>query len=82
MTVAAKLYQLISTLTEAELNSVLDFAEFLQQKHHITPPVQEFTVPSSTKKHSILELQGLLQTDQPAPTDQDIKAILAERLEQ
>jgi len=37
MTAAKKLYQLIQTLPESQINEVLHFAEFLQQKQLTTP---------------------------------------------
>jgi hypothetical protein len=46
MTAAEKLYQLIQTLPENEINEVLNFAEFIYQKH--LPIAHPQAIPSGT----------------------------------
>lgn len=85
MTAAEKLHQLIQTLPENQINEVLNFAEFLHQKHRSTKP---HAAPPGTltglrgiakRSNSIEKMRGLLETDQPAPTDQEIADMLDER---
>ncbi len=85
MTAAEKLYQLIQTLSENQINEVLQFAEFLQQKQH-TPPQQAILPGTLTglrgiakRADAIHRMRGLLKTDQPAPTDQEVTTMLEER---
>jgi hypothetical protein len=84
MTAAEKLYQLIQTLPESQINEVLHFAEFLQQKQ-LSPPQ---AIPPGTltglrgiakRTDAIQKMRGLLKTDQPAPTDRDVSNMLEER---
>jgi len=72
MTAAEKLHQLIQTLPEEQITEVLHFAESLHQRPHTAPPNR---IPSGT----LTNLRGLLKTDQPAPTDQDVDRLLQER---
>jgi hypothetical protein len=84
MTAAEKLYQLIQTLPESQTNEILKFAEFLQQKQ-LSPPQ---AIPPGTltglrgianRADAIQKMRGLLKTDQPAPTDQEVASLLEER---
>jgi hypothetical protein len=83
MTAAEKLHQLIQVLPEEQINEVLNFAEFLQQKQ-LSPPQ---SIPPSTltglrsiaKQTAIQNMRGLLKAEQPAPTDRDIADMLEER---
>ncbi len=86
MTAAEKLYQLIQTLPEDQINEVLHFAEFLHQKQLPSPQTQ--VVPPGTltglrgiaqRANAIQKMRGLLKTDQPAPTNQDVAGMLEER---
>ncbi|NET40098.1 MAG: DUF2281 domain-containing protein [Cyanothece sp. SIO1E1] len=86
MTAAEKLYQLVQTFSENQINEVLHFAEFLQQKQLTISNTQ--TVPPGTltglrgtakRADAIQKMRGLLKTDQPAPSDQDVAAMLEER---
>ncbi|MEX0270945.1 DUF2281 domain-containing protein [Leptolyngbyaceae cyanobacterium UHCC 1019] len=85
MTAAEKLYQLIQALPENQINEVLHFAEFLHQKQFTSP---QQAIPSDTltglrgiakRADAIQKMRGLLKTDQPAPTDQDVADMLEER---
>jgi hypothetical protein len=83
MTAAEKLHQLIQVLPEEQINEVLNFAEFLQQKQ-LSPPQ---SIPPGTltglrgiaKQTAIQNMRGLLKTEQPAPTDQEVADLLEER---
>jgi Protein of unknown function (DUF2281) len=83
MTAADKLYQLIQTLPENQINEVLNFAEFLHQNQLTTP--QQAIPPGTltglrgiaTRADAIQKMRGLLKTDQPAPTDQDVADMLS-----
>ena len=85
MTATEKLHQLIQTLPENQINEVLHFVEFLQQKQ-LSPPQ---AIPPGTltglrgiaagRANAIQRMRGLLKTDQPALTDQDVAAMLEER---
>lgn len=86
MTTAEQLDRLLKTLPEAQLTEVLHFAQFLQHKHpnpQPTPPSippGTLTSPHSTTQRAtaIQRMQGLLKTDQPAPTDEEVEAMLEE----
>lgn len=79
MTTAEQLDRLLKTLPEAQLTEVLHFAQFLQHKHPSIPP-GTLTSPHSTTQRAtaIQRMQGLLKTDQPAPTDEEVEAMLEE----
>lgn len=91
MTAAEKLHQLIQTLPEDQINEVLHFAEFLHQKQLTAtqpkavpsddPPDDPLpNLQSNTKRaHAIQQMRGLLKTDQPAPTDQEVATLLEQR---
>jgi Protein of unknown function (DUF2281) len=87
MTAAEKLYKLIQTLPENQINEVLNFAEFLHQKQ-LAPPQPTTAIPSGTliglrgianRADAIQKMRGLLKIDRPAPTDRDVAAMLEER---
>ena len=87
MTAAERLYQLIQTLPEDQITEVLHFAEFLHQKQ-LTPVVPAPAIPPGTltglrgiakRADAIQKMRGLLKTDQPAPTDEEVEAMLEER---
>ena len=67
MTAAEKLYQLIQTLPEEQITEVLHFAESLDQKPPAAPPKR---IPPGTLNN----LRGLLKTNQPSPTDEELQA--------
>ncbi len=109
MATAEKLQQLIQSLPEAQIQEVLHFAEFLQQKHlrasppRVLPPgtltgllgvarwsgaassdedlKAEYTDQQAIAERAaaIRQMRGLLKTDQPAPTDQEVAAMLEAR---
>lgn len=54
MTAAEKLYQLIQTLPENQINEVLNFAEFLRQKQLTTP--QSNTIPRDIASAQVQQL--------------------------
>jgi hypothetical protein len=68
MTAAEKLYQLIQTFPENQINEVLNFAEFLHQKQ-ITPS-QHRVIPPST----LTGLRGIAKFSGPAPSDRELQA--------
>lgn len=68
MTAAERLYQLIQTLPEEQLNEVLHFAEFLQQKKFTPPPLQ--VIPPGT----LTELRGIAKPSEAAPSDDELQA--------
>lgn len=67
MTAAERLHQLIQTLPEEQIAEILHFAESLDQKPLVAPPKR---IPSGT----LTNLRGLLKTDQPAPSDEELQA--------
>jgi Protein of unknown function (DUF2281) len=74
MTAAEKLYQLIQTLPDNQINEVLNFAEFIHQKQHITPQ----TIPLGT----LTGLRGIAKRPGAAPSDDDLKAEYTDYLTQ
>jgi len=76
MTAAEKLYQLIQTLPEEQINEVLHFAEFLYQKQLIPP--QTHAIPPGT----LTGLRGIAKHPEPAPTDQELQADYTDYLTQ
>ncbi|OKH17577.1 DUF2281 domain-containing protein [[Limnothrix rosea] IAM M-220] len=78
MTTAEKLYQLIPSLTDAQLSEVLDFAEFL---HHKKSQNNHSKTPTTEIADAIETMAGLLRTDQSAPTDEEVALMLENRRE-
>lgn len=76
MTAAERLYQLIQTLPENQINEVLNFAEFLHQKQLTTP--QPTTVPPGT----LTGLRGIAKRLGPAPSDRELQAEYTDYLTQ
>ncbi|NJP10317.1 MAG: DUF2281 domain-containing protein [Leptolyngbyaceae cyanobacterium RU_5_1] len=83
MTAAERLYQLIQTFPESQITQVLHFAEFLHQKQ--LSLAQPKAIPLGTltglrdiakRADAIQKMRGLLKTDQPVPTDQEVVAML------
>jgi hypothetical protein len=74
MTAAEKLYQLIQTLPENQINEVLNFAEFIHQKK-LTPPQ---AIPLGT----LTGLRGIAKRQGTAPSDDDLKAEYTDYLTQ
>jgi hypothetical protein len=66
MTAAEKLYQLIQTLPESQINEVLHFAEFLHQKQLSPPPA----MPPGT----LTGLRGIAKPPGTAPSDDELQA--------
>lgn len=85
MAAAEELYQLIQTLPEDQITEVLHFAEFLKQKHlaTTTPAIPPGTLTGlrgiARRAEAVQKMRGLLKTDRPAPTDQEVEAMLEER---
>ncbi|WP_199247981.1 DUF2281 domain-containing protein [[Phormidium] sp. ETS-05] len=75
MTAAEKLYQLLQTLPESQINEVLHFAEFLQQKQLISP---QQVIPSGT----LTGLRGIAKRPAPAPSDGELQAEYTDYLSQ
>jgi len=76
MTAAEKLYQLIQTLPEDQINEVLHFAEFLHQKQLLSPQPQ--VVPPGT----LTGLRGIAKQSEPAPSDQELQTDYTDYLTQ
>jgi hypothetical protein len=67
MTAAEKLYQLIQTLPESQINEILHFAEFLQQKQLTT---RQQAIPSGT----LTGLRGIAKRSGSAPSNDELQA--------
>ncbi|MDB9496033.1 DUF2281 domain-containing protein [Spirulina major CS-329] len=65
MTAAEKLYQLIQTLPESQINEILHFAQFLQHKHPSPPPA----IPPGT----LTGLRGIAKHPGIAPSDDELQ---------
>ncbi|MEA5421228.1 DUF2281 domain-containing protein [Spirulina sp. CCNP1310] len=65
MTAAEKLYQLIQTLPESQINEILHFAQFLQQKQPSPPPA----IPPGT----LTGLRGIAKHPGTAPSDDELQ---------
>jgi hypothetical protein len=76
MTAAERLYQLIQTLPENQINEVLNFAEFLHQKQFTTP--QPTAIPLST----LTGLRGITKRLGPAPSDRKLQTEYTDYLAQ
>jgi Protein of unknown function (DUF2281) len=74
MTAAEKLYQLIQTLPENQINEVLNFAEFLHQKQ----PSPTQAIPPGT----LTGLRGIAKRPGTAPNDDDLQAEYTDYLTQ
>ena len=68
MTAAEKLYQLIQTLPEDQINLILQFAEFVHQTQRTTTPPQ--AIPPGT----LTGLRGIAKHPHPDPSDQELQA--------
>ncbi|MEL6903654.1 MAG: DUF2281 domain-containing protein [Cyanobacteria bacterium J06606_4] len=77
MTATEKLHQLIQSLPEQQVAEILNFAEFLQYKQQATSPIPSNT--TTDKPAAIQAMRGILKTQQPALTDQDVAKLLKER---
>ncbi len=74
MTAAEKLYQLIQTLPENQIQEVLDFAEFIQQKQLSSiQPILSGTLTG---------LRGIAKRPEPAPSDDELQAEYTDYLTQ
>jgi hypothetical protein len=65
MTATEKLYQLIPTLPENQINEILDFAESLQQKQISTSQA----IPPGT----LTGLRGIAKPSGPVPSDSELQ---------
>lgn len=74
MTAAEKLYQLIQTLPESQINEVLHFAEFLQQKQLSPPPA----IPPGI----LTGLWGIAKRPGTAPSNDELQAEYTDYLTQ
>jgi hypothetical protein len=74
MTAAEKLYQLIQTLPESQIDEILNFAEFLHQKQ-LSPPQ---AIPPGT----LTGLRGIAKRHTPAPSDDELQAEYTDYLTQ
>jgi Protein of unknown function (DUF2281) len=69
MTAAEKLYQLIQTLPESQINEVLHFAESLHQKQLTSPPHQPIPPGTLTGLRGIAKQSGATQSDRELQAD-------------
>ncbi|GAP96123.1 DUF2281 domain-containing protein [Leptolyngbya sp. NIES-2104] len=76
MTAAEKLYQLIQTLPENQINEILNFAEAFHQKQP-TPP-QPRAIPPGT----LTGLRGIVKRSGAAPSNDDLQAEYTDYLTQ
>ncbi|KGF71393.1 hypothetical protein DO97_20770 [Neosynechococcus sphagnicola sy1] len=76
MKAAEKLYQLIQILPESQINEVLHFAEFLQQKQ-LTP-----TPPPAISPGTLTGLRGIAKRPKATPSDSELQAEYADYLTQ
>lgn len=85
MTAAERLYQLLQTLPDSQINEVLNFAEFLHQKQLSSSQSLDTPLDVPTPHWSIAgrgaieQMRGLLKTEEPAPTDQEVVHMLKKR---
>lgn len=75
MTTAEKLYQVIQTLPEHQINELLNFAEFLHQKYSLTP---HQAIPPGT----LTGLRGIAKRHGPAKSDTKLKSEYTDYLTQ
>lgn len=75
MTAAERLYQLIQTFPESQINEVLHFAEFLQQKQLATP---QKAIPPGT----LTGLRGIAKHSGSAPSDEELQTEYTDYLTQ
>lgn len=75
MTATERLYQLIQTFPESQINEVLNFAEFLQQKQLTTP---QQAIPPGT----LTGLRGIAKRSGAAPNDDDLQTEYTDYLTQ
>lgn len=85
MTAAEKLHQLIQTLPERQVDEVLQFAEFIQQRHAAPPgPIPPGTITGllgiAARTETVQKMGGTPATDQPPPTDQELREAYTDHL--
>jgi len=66
MTAAERLYQVLQTLPDSQINEVLNFAEFLQQK--------QLSPPQAILPGTLTRLRGIAKRPGPAPSDDELQA--------
>lgn len=76
MTAAEKLYELIKSLPESQVNEVLNFAEFLHQKQ-LNSPQSQAILPGT-----LTGLQGIAKRPEAAPSDHELQAEYTDYLTQ
>jgi hypothetical protein len=76
MTAAEKLYQLLQTFPENQIEEVLNFAEFLHQKYPATLPPK--TIPPGT----LTGLRGIAKRPGLAKSDDELQAEYTDYLTQ
>jgi hypothetical protein len=74
MTATEKLYQIIQTLPENQINEVLNFAEFLHQK--------KLTTPEAIPPGTLTGLRGIAKRSGTAPSDRELQAEYTDHLTQ
>ena len=76
MTAVEKLYQLVQTLSENQVNEVLNFVEFLHHKQRIVSQPQ--IIPPGT----LTGLRGIAKRSGSAPSDDELQADYTDYLTQ
>jgi hypothetical protein len=76
MTAAERLYQLIQSLPENQINEVLNFAEFLHQKKLATSSPQ--AIPPGT----LTGLRGIVKRSGSSPSDRELQTEYTDYLTQ
>jgi len=74
MTAAEKLYQLIQTLPESQIDEILNFAEFLHQK--------QLSPPQAISPGTLTGLRGIAKRSGLAPSDDELQAEYTDYLTQ
>lgn len=74
MTAAEKLHQLIQTLSENQINEILNFAEFLHHKH--------LTTSKSIPPGTLTGLRGIAKRSGTVPSDHQLQAEYTDYLTQ
>jgi Protein of unknown function (DUF2281) len=76
MTAAERLYQLIQTFPDNQINEVLNFAEFLHQKQLTIPQ------PAAVTPGTLTGLRGIAKRPGSAPSDHELQAEYTDYLTQ
>jgi Protein of unknown function (DUF2281) len=67
MTTTEKIYQLLPSLNETQLDEILTFVEFLKYKQ------ESATQPNTRNIKTLSDLQGIAKTSDEPPTDEMVR---------